>query len=45
MARSRAEMLATRDFIVPLSNYVAYVEKPPLLYWADCVFVSHFRGQ
>jgi 4-amino-4-deoxy-L-arabinose transferase-like glycosyltransferase len=27
------EMLATRDFIVPHLNYVAYVEKPPLLYW------------
>ncbi len=27
------EMLALRDFIVPHLNYVAYVEKPPLLYW------------
>jgi 4-amino-4-deoxy-L-arabinose transferase-like glycosyltransferase len=27
------EMLAMRDFIVPHLNYVAYVEKPPLLYW------------
>ena len=27
------EMLSMRDFIVPHLNYVAYVEKPPLLYW------------
>jgi 4-amino-4-deoxy-L-arabinose transferase-like glycosyltransferase len=27
------EMLALRDYIVPHLNYVAYVEKPPLLYW------------
>jgi 4-amino-4-deoxy-L-arabinose transferase-like glycosyltransferase len=27
------EMLALREFIVPHLNYVAYVEKPPLLYW------------
>ncbi|HVN29857.1 MAG TPA: glycosyltransferase family 39 protein [Candidatus Binataceae bacterium] len=27
------EMLAARDYIVPHLNYVAYVEKPPLLYW------------
>lgn len=27
------EMLQLRDFIVPHLNYVAYVEKPPLLYW------------
>jgi 4-amino-4-deoxy-L-arabinose transferase-like glycosyltransferase len=27
------EMLELRDFIVPHLNYVAYVEKPPLLYW------------
>ena len=27
------EMIATGDFIVPHLNYVAYVEKPPLLYW------------
>jgi 4-amino-4-deoxy-L-arabinose transferase-like glycosyltransferase len=27
------EMLALRNFIVPHLNYVAYVEKPPLLYW------------
>ncbi len=27
------EMLALRDYIAPHLNYVAYVEKPPLLYW------------
>ncbi len=27
------EMIQLRDFIVPHLNYVAYVEKPPLLYW------------
>ena len=27
------EMIELRDFIVPHLNYVAYVEKPPLLYW------------
>ncbi len=27
------EMLAMRDYVVPHLNYVAYVEKPPLLYW------------
>ncbi len=27
------EMLALRDLVVPHLNYVAYVEKPPLLYW------------
>ncbi len=27
------EMLASRDFILPHLNYVAYIEKPPLLYW------------
>ncbi len=34
------EMLALRDFIVPHLNYVAYVEKPPLLYWLTA---SSFR--
>ncbi len=34
------EMLALRDFIVPHLNYVAYVEKPPLLYWLT---VASFR--
>jgi 4-amino-4-deoxy-L-arabinose transferase-like glycosyltransferase len=27
------EMLAMREFVVPHLNYVAYLEKPPLLYW------------
>ena len=27
------EVLVLRDFVVPHLNYVAYVEKPPLLYW------------
>ncbi|HLX36409.1 MAG TPA: glycosyltransferase family 39 protein, partial [Candidatus Binataceae bacterium] len=27
------EMLELRDYVVPHLNYVAYVEKPPLLYW------------
>jgi 4-amino-4-deoxy-L-arabinose transferase-like glycosyltransferase len=27
------EMMALHDYIVPHLNYVAYVEKPPLLYW------------
>jgi 4-amino-4-deoxy-L-arabinose transferase-like glycosyltransferase len=29
------EMLATRSFLVPHLNYVAYIEKPPLLYWTS----------
>jgi 4-amino-4-deoxy-L-arabinose transferase-like glycosyltransferase len=31
------EMLALRDFLVPHLNYVAYVEKPPLLYWLTAI--------
>ena len=27
------EMLASGNFVVPHLNYVAYIEKPPLLYW------------
>jgi 4-amino-4-deoxy-L-arabinose transferase-like glycosyltransferase len=27
------EMIVTHNFVVPHLNYVAYVEKPPLLYW------------
>jgi 4-amino-4-deoxy-L-arabinose transferase-like glycosyltransferase len=34
------EMLATRDFIVPHLNYVAYIEKPPLLYWLTALSFS-----
>lgn len=29
------EMLAARDFITPRLNGVPYLEKPPLLYWAN----------
>ena len=36
------EMLATRNFIVPHLNYVAYVEKPPLLYWLGALWMSIF---
>ncbi len=36
------EMLATRDFIVPHLNYVAYVEKPPLLYWLGAAWMALF---
>jgi len=31
------EMLELRDYIVPHLNYVAYVEKPPLLYWLTTI--------
>ncbi len=34
------EMLAMRDFIVPHLNYVAYIEKPPLLYWLTALSMS-----
>jgi 4-amino-4-deoxy-L-arabinose transferase-like glycosyltransferase len=27
------EMLASRDWVVPTSNGVPYIEKPPLMYW------------
>lgn len=36
------EMLATRNFIVPHLNYVAYVEKPPLLYWLGAMWMALF---
>ena len=35
-------MLATRNFIVPHLNYVAYVEKPPLLYWLGAMWMAVF---
>ena len=38
------EMLASGDFILPHLNYVAYVEKPPLLYWLTAVSL-HLFGQ
>jgi 4-amino-4-deoxy-L-arabinose transferase-like glycosyltransferase len=31
------EMIATASYIVPHLNYVAYIEKPPLLYWMTAV--------
>jgi 4-amino-4-deoxy-L-arabinose transferase-like glycosyltransferase len=36
------EMLAARNFIVPHLNYVAYVEKPPLLYWLSALWMAIF---
>ncbi len=36
------EMLASRNFIVPHLNYVAYVEKPPLLYWLGAFWMALF---
>jgi 4-amino-4-deoxy-L-arabinose transferase-like glycosyltransferase len=36
------EMIATRDFILPHLNYVAYVEKPPLLYWLTALSFAVF---
>ncbi len=36
------EMLAARNFIVPHLNYVAYVEKPPLLYWLGATWMALF---
>ena len=39
------EMLALHDFIVPHLNYVAYVEKPPLLYWLTALSFRIFGHQ
>jgi 4-amino-4-deoxy-L-arabinose transferase-like glycosyltransferase len=36
------EMLASRNFIVPHLNYVAYIEKPPLLYWLGAIWMALF---
>jgi 4-amino-4-deoxy-L-arabinose transferase-like glycosyltransferase len=36
------EMVETGDFIVPHLNYVAYVEKPPLLYWLTSFWFEIF---
>ena len=36
------EMIESRDFIVPHLNYVAYVEKPPLLFWATTPWFEIF---
>lgn len=34
------EMLASRNFIVPHLNYVPYIEKPPLLYWLEAMWMA-----
>lgn len=34
------EMIGARDFLLPHLNYVAYVEKPPLLYWLTALSFS-----
>jgi 4-amino-4-deoxy-L-arabinose transferase-like glycosyltransferase len=36
------EMLAQRDLVVPRLNGVPYLEKPPLLYWANAASLSLF---
>jgi len=36
------EMIETGDFIVPHLNYVAYLEKPPLLYWLTSFWFGIF---
>jgi 4-amino-4-deoxy-L-arabinose transferase-like glycosyltransferase len=36
------EMLARGDWITPHLNYVAYFEKPPLLYWLTALFFRVF---
>lgn len=36
------EMLATGDFLVPRLNGLPYLEKPPLLYWADAASLRFF---
>jgi 4-amino-4-deoxy-L-arabinose transferase-like glycosyltransferase len=37
------EMLSTGNLLVPHLNYVAYIEKPPLLYWMTAL-AFHFLG-
>ena len=37
------EMLSSGNFLVPHLNYVAYIEKPPLLYWLTSL-AFHFLG-
>jgi 4-amino-4-deoxy-L-arabinose transferase-like glycosyltransferase len=34
------EMLATGDFVTPRLNGVAYLEKPPLLYWGNALSMA-----
>jgi len=36
------EMLVSGNFLVPHLNYVAYVEKPPLLYWLGAAWMALF---
>ena len=36
------EMLERGDFITPTLNYVAYFEKPPLLYWCNALSLKLF---
>ena len=36
------EMLASRDFVTPKLNGVPYLEKPPLLYWANAASLRLF---
>lgn len=36
------EMLALHEYIVPHLNYVAYIEKPPLLYWLTALSMHLF---
>ncbi|MEW6359412.1 MAG: glycosyltransferase family 39 protein [Planctomycetota bacterium] len=36
------EMLESGDFVVPHLNYVPYLDKPPLLYWATCLAFKLF---
>jgi len=38
------EMLATGDWVVPHLNGVAYIEKPPLQYWATAASLRLFGG-
>jgi len=36
------EMVESRDYLVPHLNYLAYVEKPPLLYWITTLSFDAF---
>ena len=36
------EMLASGNYVVPHLNYVAYIEKPPLLYWSMAIAMRVF---